>query len=92
MRTIVHAILFRTRQVAEARKTIAAKIHQLDGRQRYFPPTIPTEKNSAAQKSGCRAENCRLLREGSCVLPTGDAGLPVFSVLGGTAMLADTKI
>jgi hypothetical protein len=77
----------RTRQIAEATNTLAAKTHQLGGRHRYFPVTIPTEKNNAAQKSGWRAEICFLLRESSL---TGIAWRAL-NVLGEAAMFGDAN-
>ena len=80
------------RQIAEARKTIAATIHQLGGRHKYFPKTIPTEKNIAAHKSGCRAKSCFRVRADSLALPLGRATARVLNEPDGVAALANANL
>src|ERR1700761_1814090 len=63
-------VLFLTTQIAEATKTIPAITHQLAGRHAELPSTMPTEKDSAAQKSGCLSESWFLPRALNVALRT----------------------
>ena len=92
-RTPERRILFFTRQIAEATNTAAPKTHQLGGRHKYPPAKIPEQNKSAAQKSGCRADICVLLRETSlaCLVWWARTGLRNKGI-GAAAIFADAKI
>ena len=79
-------------QIAETTKKMTAITHQLDGRHAYFPSTIPAEKNSAAQKSGCRAETCFLPRELRFAGRTEGAGAGRLTLSSGAAIFVDANL